>query len=107
MTGVSTLKYPFIGHKQNCFRAKDQDRNRGGGHGPYLKTEGLHVDRTTPLCVLMHCSADSWLSPQAVCPLPKIWFHPIRPGFFSRAPGQGGGSEASMPKIKVNINRLK
>ena len=36
-------------------------------------------------------------------------FNPIRPGLFSRSPGpgRGGGSEAQMPKIKVNINRLK
>ena len=34
-------------------------------------------------------------------------FNPIRPGLFSRSPGPGGGSEAQMPKIKVNINQLK
>ena len=36
--------------------------------------------------------------------------NPIRPGLFSRSPGPGGGgrgSEARMPKIKVNIKRLK
>ena len=36
--------------------------------------------------------------------------NPIRPGLFSRSPGPiegGGGSEAQMPKIKVNINRFK
>ena len=33
--------------------------------------------------------------------------NPIRPGLFSRSPGPGGGSEAQMPKIKVNINQLK
>ena len=33
---------------------------------------------------------------------------PIRSGLFSRSPGQRGGCpEAQMPKIKVNINRLK
>ena len=32
--------------------------------------------------------------------------NPIRPGLFSRSPGPGG-SEAQMPKIKVNINQLK
>ena len=31
----------------------------------------------------------------------------IRPSLFSRSPGPGGGSEAQMPKIKVNINQLK
>ena len=35
-----------------------------------------------------------------------IKFNPIRPGLFSRSPGPGG-SEAQMPKIKVNINQLK
>ena len=34
-------------------------------------------------------------------------FNPIMPGLFSRSPGPGGGSEAWMPKIKVNINWLK
>ena len=34
-------------------------------------------------------------------------FNPIRPGLFSRSPGPGRGSEAQMPKIKVNINQLK
>ena len=38
----------------------------------------------------------------------KTRLTPIRPDFFSRSPGLGGGgSEAQMPKIKVNINRLK
>ena len=40
----------------------------------------------------------------------KITFNelnPIRPGLFSRSPGPRGGSEARMPKIKVNINWLK
>ena len=40
-----------------------------------------------------------------------IKLNPIRPGRFSRSPGPrrggGGGAEARMPKIKVNINRLK
>ena len=39
----------------------------------------------------------------------KITFNelnPIRPGLFSRSPGPRGGSEARMPKIKVNINWL-
>ena len=34
-------------------------------------------------------------------------FNPIRPGLFSRSLGPGGGSEAQMPKIEVNINQLK
>ena len=37
-------------------------------------------------------------------------FNPIRPGLFSRSPAQeggGGGLEAQLPKIKVNINRFK
>ena len=33
--------------------------------------------------------------------------NPIRPSLFIRSPGLRGGSEAQMPKIKVNINRLK
>ena len=38
----------------------------------------------------------------------SLKFDPIRPGLFSRSPGpRGGGSEARMQKIKVNINRLK
>ena len=40
-----------------------------------------------------------------------LLFYPIRPGLFSRSPGPGGkgggGSEVRMPKIKVDINRLK
>ena len=35
----------------------------------------------------------------------KKIINPIRPGLFSRLPGPGGGSEAQMPKIKVNINQ--
>ena len=35
------------------------------------------------------------------------YVNPIRPGLFSRSPGPRGGSEARMPKIKVNINRLE
>ena len=31
VTHVSTLKYPFTVHKQNCFGTKDQDRKWGGG----------------------------------------------------------------------------
>ena len=34
----------------------------------------------------------------------QINFNPIRPDLFSRSPGPRGGSEARMPKIKVNIN---
>ena len=30
--------------------------------------------------------------------------NPMRPGLFSRSPGLRGGSEARMPKIKVDIN---
>ena len=41
-----------------------------------------------------HCADSSYLNP-------------IRPGLFSRSPGPGGGSEAQMPKIEVNINQLK
>ena len=40
----------------------------------------------------------------------SIILNPIRPGLFSHSPGptgRGGGSEARMTKIKVNINRLK
>ena len=49
-----------------------------GGHGLYLKRGGLHLDRTTPFCVFIHCSADSWLSHEAVClPPPPIWFKTI------------------------------
>ena len=33
--------------------------------------------------------------------------NPIRPGLFSRSLGPRGGSEAWMPKIKVNNNWLK
>ena len=33
--------------------------------------------------------------------------NPIGPGLFSRSPGPRGASEARMPEIKVNINRLK
>ena len=36
----------------------------------------------------------------------KVCFNPASPGLFSRSAGLGG-SEAQMPKIKVNINRLK
>ena len=39
--------------------------------------------------------------------LKSIQFNPIRPGLFSCSPGPGGGSEAQMAKIKVNINQLK
>ena len=37
----------------------------------------------------------------------RVTLNPIRPGLFSRSPGPGGGSEARMAKIKVNINLLK
>ena len=35
---------------------------------------------------------------------------PIKPGLFSRSPGRGGGgggSETQVPKIKINIKRMK
>ena len=39
----------------------------------------------------------------------RFWdpLNPIRPVLFSRLPGPRGGSETCMPKIKVNIYRLK
>ena len=41
-----------------------------------------------------------------------IHINPIKTGLFSRSSGGGGGgggegSEAQMPKLKVNINQLK
>ena len=37
---ISTLKYPFIGHKQNCFGTKGQDRNWGGGSWTLFEEKG-------------------------------------------------------------------
>ena len=37
LTHVSTLEYPFIEHKQNCFGTKDQERN--WGKGPWTLVE--------------------------------------------------------------------
>ena len=34
-------------------------------------------------------------------------FNPIRPSLFSCSPGPRGGSEAQIPKTKVNINRFE
>ena len=52
----------------------------------------------------------SWNEVQGTVPLLHSSLNPIRPGLFSHSPGPvrgGGGSEARIPKLKVNINRLK
>ena len=40
VTHVSTLKYRFIGHKQNGFGTIDQDRNWGGGSWTLFEERG-------------------------------------------------------------------
>ena len=52
---------------------------------------GLKLQKTAQIKFLKH--KQTW----------QQSLNPIRPGLFSRSPGPGG-SEARMPKIKVNIN---
>ena len=61
------------------------------------------TDTTVVECIMAHFKNGKTLGPYSI---PCNLLNPIRPGLFSRSPGPGG-SEAQMPKIKVNINQLK
>ena len=53
LTHVSTLKYPSIEYKQNCFGTKNQDRNWGRGSWTLFEEGATFLYGTTPSCVLV------------------------------------------------------
>ena len=68
----------------------------------------FYLSTTFGLSFMMMPVAPTQLSTFYALLITKIGnLNPIRPCLFSRSPGPGGGSEAQIPKIEVNINQLK